>query len=403
MKWFTLPMMVMLGIAPLSVCFAEDYTLPAKVGNVTFVYGITKDISNRSGQVDEEYNMDFLPLESVFYSRFLSGRGQYFSVGPQYYRGSYSDNVDTAKTVTYKGRTYSRVKNITDAEIYVSVIQPITNFATGTENYYTIPYTTHNGVNAAFNYINNCKPVKNNSPMGINCTSSFDGLELEADIDARAGREGDLYIYLPRIPTREVNLGTIPLSSTTISGTGISTEGWEKARSLSERAPQTTLINTSLSGTLRFNNNCRLLNTTGGIAINFQDLAPGAFTGKGKKPNGVTPVKTDIVFNCDKDIGNTYEGMNWSVTATTNSISSEPGILKAAGSEGNTINNLGVKLTKDVSGTLPINIHGQDNPAVISGANATATFYAFPTMLTDNLPSGAGGYIATATVTFNVP
>ncbi|PLR40666.1 hypothetical protein CYR55_05130 [Chimaeribacter californicus] len=296
-------------------------------------------------------------------------------------------------------------------EVYVSAKQDVWNNDTDVMQSYTFPYTAHNALNASVHLYqtnsgmsNNCDKGEDNAGLRISCVKVNGRIStLNVNMTSVSGRSGNVYIYIPRIPTREIVFNNVLLTASTVSGIGMSTQGWEKARSISESSTQYEQFDFYINGTLRFNNSCRLLNSSGGIAINFQELMPTNFTGKGLKPNNLTPERTEIVFNCDKDIASTFSGMNWSVTATAISDSSEPGILKATASAGNTINNLGVKLTKDVNGTTPVNIKGEENAAIISGTKASAVFYSFPTMMTDDKPSGGGSYVATATVTFNVP
>lgn len=412
MKRYFLPLIMAIGAGYTSASFATDAVLTTNVTSKSYYFTVTTEFSNRSGQVDKSYS--YSDQGTFTYAGNIPFNNQEWVIGPQYYRGRYNSNhVDTSKSLIYKGRTYYKITSITSANIYISARQMVYNNETDVANYYDFPYEEHNSALATLKLTYNpttgsatCQELYNNAGLVISCAGKQgqgDG-RLMVGMNTASARSGDIYLYMPNIPTREVVFNNVLITSSTVSGMGMSDNGnIHRATSNSRNAPQYDQFDFYLNGTLKFNNNCRLLNTTGGIAVNFKDLLPGAFTGKGKKPTNVTPVKTDIVFNCDKDIGNTYSGMDWSVTATAASQSSEPGILKATGSAGNTINNLGVKLTKDANGTTPISITGGENAATISGTNATATFYAFPTMISDTKPSGAGGYIATATVTFNVP
>lgn len=80
------------------------------------------------------------------------------------------------------------------------------------------------------------------------------------------------------------------------------------------------------------------------------------------------------------------------------------GILLAKG-VGTIINDLGVKITQDAAGQSLVKLDGVSPlRATINNDMATVTFYSYPTPARTGVnPTGAGGYEASATMTFEMP
>jgi len=93
-------------------------------------------------------------------------------------------------------------------------------------------------------------------------------------------------------------------------------------------------------------------------------------------------------------------------TGASKNAEQSNGLLAAVATGSNTINNLGIKVTRDESGANVVDTTGAtsyDTTYSSDDKQATATFYAYPTMINDTKPKGGGDFKATATLRFDIP
>jgi hypothetical protein len=367
-------------------------TITQQSSNITYV----KEFSATAAVVWEYHNID--NLEGLIY------------VGGQVFDGKYTSAVDTGKSITYGGIKYYRYAgdlNKLDSDMYVAVEQHIWDNGNDVDGKYFIPYKKDNNSGITVNYFKRtCSFNWKNSDDQYLCRNDNSGnMMLEITQAASvSGRSGKIYFYLPKMPTQEVTFNNVHIATTSIASAA-SDVSWEKSTEVASNSNGTPVFDFYLNGSLRFDNSCKI---DGPVAIEVPmgALSSIAFTTKGAPPAGFTPKANTLKFVCAKSIPNSYGGMKWSITPTAASDGSgTEGVLLAKPVGANTIEGLGVKITSDAAGNKVIPLRGlQEAPISGSSKNvATATFYAYPTMLTDRKPSGGGDYSDTATVTFDVP
>lgn len=367
-------------------------TITQQTSNITYV----KPFSATASVVWEYHNID--NLKGLIY------------VGGQVFDGKYTSVVDTGKSVTYGGIKYYRYTGgpgTVDADMYVAVEQHIWDNGRDIDGTYFIPYKKDNNSGITVNYSNRvCSLNWKNSEDTYSCFRDNQGnMMLEITQSATvSGRSGKIYFYLRKMPTQEVVFNNVLIATTKVASAA-SDSSWETSTSAAYSSNGTPVFNFYLNGSLRFDNACKIEGPVA-IEVPMGVLSSIAFTRKGAPPANFSPVGTTLTFSCKKSIPNSYGGMKWSIipTAASDGSGSE-GVLVARPAGANTISGLGVKITSDAAGNNAIPLRDL-REAPISGTDnnvATATFYAYPTMLTDSKPSGGGDYNATATVNFDVP
>jgi len=327
----------------------------------------------------------------------LYANGGWFAYGPQYITAEFGPKILLNTTITYNKRKYYKY-NGSEVDMYVSISQGVYDNARGYYLYYNVPFTNASNNGVAKYYTagpksGTCSYMQDDSTWGINGKCDTSGITLTQN-DGPAAREARLYVYFPKKPTHPVTLN-VQLATLFINT--------DLADSQVYIGPRKAFREYNLRGTITFPNSCRTSAAT--QDVNLQSVNPSQFTTKGALPKNYSAKEVTLTFTCDQDIGSSYGSMNWHVSATGPSINNESvnGLLTATATSG-TINNLGVGLSSNQTGTTKIDATGaKDYQATVSGKVATAKFYAYPTMINGSKPSGAGDFKATATVMFDVP
>ncbi|MEJ5073157.1 fimbrial protein [Enterobacter ludwigii] len=325
--------------------------------------------------------------------------GGEFKYGSQYFKAELSSYFKSGPTIRYQNRTYYKY-NSSEIDMYVSIKQGVYENNSDTYVYHYIPFTdVSNNGKAVFTKLKKeegCYYDQDKSTWGITGTCDINGITITQN-DGPAARLSTLYVYFPKKPTHPVTLNNVPVADIYV--------GAQLADSQDKPYDYRVFRKYTLSGTITFPNNCRTSLASQDVDLN--SINPAQFTSKskGELPQNYTAKEVTLTFTCDNNIGSSYGGMNWHLEATGPSVNNESvnGILKATATSG-TINNLGVGLSSNQAGTTKIDATGAtDYPAAVSGKVATAKFYAFPTMINSNKPTGGGDYKATATVRFDIP
>lgn len=366
---------------------------------------VSKKIDYGSDAVTITFYFDWIPGVTYAYQAYL---------GALAYAGNFDPAaVDTNSTVTYNGLTYHKIKSSrinSSVPFYVSIIQKVVNDIGGAYALrdFEIPYVTNNEHGHSLR--NECRGIGainsvHRQGYSVQCVNNQ--IYVDAGWNNISGRSGSISFYAPKIPTETIIFNNLRVATTNmtlaISDVGV-TDADQRAESTVAGGGGTPVFEFYLNGELRFDNSCQI-NGPVVIDIPLGSLAISAFTTKGGKPSGYTPKETKLTFTCVKDIPSTYGGMAWSISPTAISTGSGlDGVLVAKPTGANTVTGVGVKVTSDPGGNTAIKLGGDNlQTAAISGKNATATFYSYPTMTTDQKPTGGGDFEATATVMFEVP
>lgn len=389
-------------------------SIPFNLKNVTatdYTLDVTSTFSKTTGVFEK--NVSYSSFGSFLWEgNNALGSRKFFYVGPQAFRANFNNSIiDVNKKTSYAGRNYYQLKIDSGAvALYVSVKQNIYDNEADVMQSYDVPFTAHNYSRTDVQYVpvqqvaQRCFISSTNTNDSVTCNGTVVSLSQSSTV---SGRSGVIYFYMPKLPTHTIELNNLLIATTDVSS-AYSVDSWAAARDDALAAVNSgsgsRVFSFFITGTLRFDNTCKI---SGPVAIEIPlgSLSTGSFTTKGGKPTSYSPKRTDLTFTCTKDIPSSYGGMKWSITPTAESSgSSLPGVLVAKPTAGNTVNGVGVKVTSDVNGNTPITMGASNlQTAAISGKNATATFYSYPTMTTDNKPTGTGDYTATATVMFEVP
>lgn len=385
---------------------AQTFSMqPVSMAQVDYSMVINKTFTANTGSLSHQ--MDYSSPSGRF-----TWKGPYFFnydsfIGPQLYRGDFTNAVDTSSKINYGGRTYYKIKADVgiNVPIYVSISQYIYKYVVNTGKYYDLPYTEDNnsGITLRKTGSTTCSTIFNNTDGTANCDGTWVYYYQQS---SDFGRSGKIYFYMPKIPTNDVTFTNLEIANTKIH-TSLSSDSWNAAYdySFGHVASEGTVgFRFFLSGSFAMDQSCKI---DGGLALEIplDSINSPAFTTKGGKPSGYTPKGTTLTFSCKRDIGTTYGGMKWSISPTAASAGSGlDGVLVATPKGESKIDGVGVKITSDAAGNTPVPLGGDKlQPTKVSGSKATATFYAYPTMTTNTKPTGAGDYSATATVTFEVP
>lgn len=384
-------------------------------GVVDYHLDVSNTFSQTKGIVFKKVDFNSDAVEMIFYFDWIPGVTYTDSayLGAQAYAGKFdSTAIDSNSTVTYNGLTYHKIKSNrinSSVPLYVSVVQKVVN-ATGNSNPmydFEIPYVTNNGFGQSL--LGACAGLGIYNKTGrygylARCDNNLIYVYAGKNI---SGRSGSISFYAPKIPTETIIFNNLHVATTkmTLAISDVSvTDADQRAVSTVTGDGGTPVFEFYLNGELRFDNSCQI-NGPVVIEIPLGSLTTSAFTTKGGKPSGYTPKETKLTFTCAKDIPSTYGGMAWPISPTAISTGSGlDGVLVAKPTGSNTITGIGVKVTSDPGGNTAIKLGGDNlQTAAISGKNATATFYSYPTMTTDQKPTGGGDFEATATVMFEVP
>jgi hypothetical protein len=366
---------------------------------------ITMSIDSTASSLQNEYHFDYDFAHGETPNTYFGAgdalkvyaNGGWFSYGPQYITAELGDKILQNTTVTYNGRKYYKY-NSSEVDMYVSISQGVYDNTRGYYMYYNVPFTNVSNTGVAKYYTagqasGTCSYMRDDSTWGITGKCDNTGITLTQN-DGPAARKATLYVYFPKKPTHPVTLNVL------VAKLFINTD---LADSQVYIGPNKAFREYNLRGTITFPNSCRTSAAT--QDVDLQSVNPSQFTTKGALPKNYNAKEVTLTFTCDQDIGSSYGSMNWHVSATGPSINNESvnGLLTATATSG-TINNLGVGLSSNQTGTTKIDATGaKDYQATVSGKVATAKFYAYPTMINGSKPSGAGDFKATATVMFDVP
>ncbi|WP_369462365.1 fimbrial protein [Citrobacter braakii] len=379
---------------------------PTSLPNISYTLQVGQSFSNTTGSLSNKLDFNSASGRIVWKNEQFIGSDNY--IGPQYFFSDFTPAIDYSNTTSFNGVKYYKIKADvgTNVPLYVAIKQYVYDNGNDVGNYYYVPYTQHNnsGTTVRVKGKDACEFVWSNSGDEWSCSNGNLFLEQNGTI---SGRSGTIYFYMPKVPTNDVTFTNLEIANTKIHTT-IATDSWEEANNYSKNSVifyGTVYFRFYLSGTFKLDQSCKISGGPVVLEVPLGDIAIPAFTTKGGKPSGYTPKATNLTFTCKRDIGKTYGAMKWSISPTSaSSGSGMDGVLIAKPNGGNSIDGVGVKITSDSAGNTPVKLGGDNlQSATVSGNNATATFYAHPTMTKDTKPSGGGDFNATATVTFEVP
>lgn len=403
--------LALVSISSCAVFGATPFTKLMRLETATTEYtlGFNDTMNSKSGAITHQKPYSGSG-SAIWVAEDVKPESGNFYFGTQYFSGQFTSVVNRGKKTSYEGRTYYQINNSENIDAYVAIEQEIYNNDTDRNGTYSLPYDAIENVSYTTMTYNcsrkgctsYCFISSSSTNDSVSCTNNSATLTQGSTV---SGRSGTIYFYLPRIPTKQLVFNNV-LIAYTKEASAISTVDLYAAKDMAEqevkRGGGYTVFNFRLNATLTFNNTCSV-GSAAVAEIPLDALSPDSFTTKEGKPAGYTPKRTDLVFSCEKSIADTFTGINWTMTPTADSDGSGlPGVLRAKAKGSNTVNGLGIKVTKDSGGSTAVNF-GTANSATISGNKATATFWAYPTMTSDTKPSGGGDFIATATVTFEVP
>jgi len=370
------------------------------------VQDINAVITGDATTLSNDYQFHFTATDDVPDFVFKSNRavpaggsGQTADYGPQYIRGFQGQNLSQVDTVDFNGRTYYKYMGASPIPIYITLEQGVYSNASGKYEFVEIPfYLQSNAGVAKFNMgITSCAYNQSASSWGIQGACEVGGDMSITQPDGPAARESKIYVYFPTRPTEPVVLNNIEVARL-YTGRYFEDDGNNQDMSFMFRR-------FTISGVITFKNICHTSTAT--RDVDLSEINASKFTTKGSMPRDYVAKEVTLTYECENDIIK-FDGAGsvmWSVAATGTSDNNEAanGILKASAETG-TIGNLGVGLSSDKGGKNKLNAKGTTNyTAKIDGTRATATFYAFPTMINNNKPTGGGDYKATATVRFDIP
>lgn len=408
-KIFTALLVLMLTLASINsgaVYAAKDLVLDTSVQVETLAF---EDVMTAKGG-EITHSETYGRRGGATWSTTNSAGFDTYYFGSQFFKGEFTAAVNKGSFITRDNVKYYKINNTENVEAYVAIKQQIyDNEAGGDAKDYYIPYKQDNNSYANMKYkcyasMNYCDENSCSAESNAGDTTSCSGGNVKLiQASTISGRTGTIYFYLPRIPTKSLIFNNTLIAQTRVAS-GFSTVSRVDADNKAFVSVDSGKVAFEfiLNATLTFNNTCSV-GSAAVAEIPLDTLTPDSFTTKEGKPSGYTPKRTDLVFSCEKNIADTFTGMNWTITPTADSDGSGlPGVLRAKAKGSNTVNDLGIKVTKDPGGNTAVNF-GTANSATIDGNKATATFWAYPTMTSDTKPSGGGDFIATATVTFEVP
>jgi hypothetical protein len=351
-----------------------------------------------------------------------NGTWRWASTSPLVTASYDNNNVDTTQTRTVDGKTYYKLKMVGDDRfpVYVRFEQKL--FLPG-KNYTYVDLkdienqSRQNRGSSFFNitYSNDaptsCSNIQGNIQVELSCIGA-----LYYKLPQFANRDVKVYFYMPKTPLYPINfnnvyLGSLSFSNVCISETGgDETTAFQTANNCTLNSSRTVVSKFYLNGSLIFRNTCKVTETTKNIVLANITDAKLAGKAQGALPEGYTPKETKVSMKCSGNINNTFPNGAGIVQATMMGAGysfdadlASKGILLAKG-VGTTINNLGVKITQDAAGQSLVKLDGLSPlRATINNDMATVTFYSYPTPARAGVnPTGAGGYEASATLTFEI-
>ncbi|MCS2149611.1 fimbrial protein [Scandinavium manionii] len=325
--------------------------------------------------------------------------------GPQFVSASWDPSaIDTSDSKNIDGITYYRYKRELAANLYIAIQQGV--YSNQTQHYiiHDVPFSgvSNYGVSRTDRTAGVCEGTRN-STWAANITCDGASIKLVKD-DGIAARVGTVLLYFAGTPSSPINFSGVTIARLSV-GDKLMPGGNEND---SYNGSYTTYGTISLTGNITFVNSCNITES-GTVQVPFGEIPPSIFTTKGSKPSNNYVKKTEIHYQCEFPIHNAQSsGVKWMLEATGASKNAEQsnGLLAAVATGSNTINNLGIKVTRDESGANVVDTTGAtsyDTTYSSDDKQATATFYAYPTMINDTKPKGGGDFKATATLRFDIP
>ncbi|XZV68351.1 fimbrial protein [Enterobacter sp. SA24] len=336
-----------------------------------------------------------------------------------------SNNVDTTQTRTVDGKTYYKLR-MADSErfpVYVRLEQKVFLPVKNAYSYVDLKDVEnqsrqHRGsffFNTIFqnSYLSGCNNAQGNFSVTLICVRDL-YYELSSQF---ANRDVKMYFYMPKTPLYPINFDNIFVGSVSFSRVCMVATGGDEsaafiaANNCTMNSKKAVVSRFYLNGSLIFRNTCKVTETTKNVVL--ADITEAKLAGKaqGALPEGYAPKETKVSMKCSGNINNSFPDGAGIVQATMMGAGysfdadlASKGILLAKG-VGTIINDLGVKITQDAAGQSLVKLDGVSPlRATINNDMATVTFYSYPTPARTGVnPTGAGGYEASATMTFEMP
>lgn len=436
LKWF-LPAFVYLFTG---YCLAAEtlYTLEPSytpsASEIAAVFNVNGDTNQNTGGAVNITMDKSLPTYTFNYtqSRGWGNNGtttfRWASSSPLF-NASYSSNVDTSQIMTVNGKAYYRLKMTGNESfpVYIRLEQKVFFPGENLSRFLDLKDIDKQSLqnrgsfffNTVFsnNTLSSCKNSRGNFEVFLYCNNN-----LQYTLSQQYGnRDVKMYFYMPKTPLypitfNNINVGSLDASRICIAAVAgkwtaaDENAAFEKANSCTLGSEKRPLTKYYLDGSLIFRNTCKVTETTKNVVL--ADITEAKLAGKaqGALPEGYAPKETKVSMKCSGNINDTFPDGAGTVQATMMGVGYSydadlalKGILLAKG-VGTTINNLGIKITQDAAGQSLVKLDGLSPlRATINNDMATVTFYSYPTPARAGVnPTGAGGYEASATLTFEI-